>query len=315
MQTPLESTVSPSAVLALTLRHDGASDNQIVSTISKVTGRIAQLGDLTFGDACTILAMLGLDVPSITTKSWDRACREIERHRDECVHILCVDDPTYPNVLKIIPAAPPLLFVRGALNTLVALPGVAIVGTRKATRNGELIASRIAGFLAQHNWVIVSGLALGIDAAAHRGTIDARGRTIAVLAHGLHKASPKKNAPLAQQILEEGGAWVSEHALGVEPRRHYFVPRNRIQIGLSAGSIIVESDVPSGTMTQAQYCVGQKRPLFAVVPKDRENTLGLVCAGTKVAVRELGAIPLRGRDDYDELLAVLESSREALRDV
>ena len=218
-------------------------------------------------------------------------------------------DPSYPVYLKDVKDPPAMIHIRGNPRVLQSLPGIAVVGTRNVTENGREIARRLGQFLGENNWVVVSGLALGIDAAAHRGTLDGKGKTIAVLAGGLDKPNPRKNEELAEEILERSGAWVSEHPVGEPPRRQHFVPRNRIQVGLSAGSIIVEAEEKSGSISQANFCVEIGRPLFAVMPQDDRNTLGLRCNGTSFLVRKKGAIAIRSKSDYDQVLKVLERSK------
>ncbi|MGD8939822.1 MAG: DNA-processing protein DprA [Gammaproteobacteria bacterium] len=212
-----------------------------------------------------------------------------------------IDSPDYPAGLRSIHNPPQTLYVRGNIE-LLHRPGVAIVGTRQCSKAGATIAQRIAKFLTEQCYVIVSGLALGIDAAAHEGGIE---RTIAVLAHGLHEAFPKANAGLAKRILDSGGAWVSEHPEGIPPSRDKFVPRNRIQVGLSVGSIIVESDIKGGTMTHANFAIKESHPLFAVLPQDSTNTMGLNCSGPQKLVDEKGAIAIRSKQDYSVLLEKL----------
>jgi len=188
-----------------------------------------------------------------------------------------IDSLDYPSSLRAIHNPPQTLYVRGNKD-LLNRPGVAIVGIRHCSKAGAIIARRMAQFLVEQGYVIISGLALGIDAAAHEGGLE---RTIAVLAYGLHEANPKANAVLAQRILDAGGAWVSEHPAGKPPNRNLFVPRNRIQVGLSVGSIIVESDIKSGTMTHANFAMKENHPLFVVLPQESTNPLGLQCAGPK----------------------------------
>jgi len=209
-----------------------------------------------------------------------------------------IDSLDYPARLRTIHNPPQTLYVRGNKD-LLHRPSVAIVGTRHCSKAGGTIARRMAQFLVEQGYVIVSGLALGIDAAAHEGGLE---RTIAVLAHGLHEANPKTNAALAQNILDAGGTWVSEYPEGVPPSRNLFVPRNRIQVGLSVGSIIVESDIKSGTMTHANFAIKENHPLFVVLPQKSSNTLGLQCAGPQMLADQKGAISIRTSDDYAMLL-------------
>ncbi|WP_158657832.1 DNA-processing protein DprA [Agarilytica rhodophyticola] len=220
------------------------------------------------------------------------------------IHAIDQDSDYYPDSLRNIMSPPRILYARGNLDLLVSSLGVAIVGTRNATTNGLKITNRIARHCVSLGATVVSGLALGIDAEAHRGCLDVAGNTIAVLAHGLHTAEPKANQQLGYQILESGGLWVSEHPEGARASRQNFVPRNRIQVGLSKCSIIVESDVRSGTTTHAKFCVQEKHPLFAVIPQEG-NPLKLHCKGPEMMVRDMGAKALVTKDDYSLIKTAL----------
>lgn len=200
----------------------------------------------------------------------------------------------YPLHLSSIRNPPLVLYSRG--NTkLLKQPGIAIVGTRKATQNGITIAKRLAIACVEQNISVISGLALGIDAAAHSGALS---NTIAVLASGLHEATPSQNARLGSDILNNGGLWVSQHPPGTSARKENFVPRNRIQVGLSGASIIVESEIKSGTATHAKFCIDEKHTLFTVLS---DKSLGLLSEGPQHFVDTLGAIPLRTKEDYPKL--------------
>ncbi len=263
----------------------------------------------TVGDLEHMLRELGIGAPRASlARYWygfEKAAIEAEQAGVEMLHLTST---RYPSTLRAIYDPPPILYVKGPLSILDTLPGIAIVGTRQATPNGKRIAHRLAALMAENKWTVVSGLALGIDAAVHEGALSRNAPNIAVLAHGLHAASPPSNKELAKRILDAGGAWVSEHPIGQTPRKEFFVQRNRIQIGLSVGSIIVEGKVRSGTMTQAQFCVRERRPLFAVVPSDSINSLGLVADGTRWLVQEQKAIPIHSKEDY---LFLLDTARKA----
>lgn len=216
-----------------------------------------------------------------------------------------ISSDMYPPMLRKIADAPPIIYVRGNVAALHKWPGIAIVGTRKATEHGITIAQRLAMYFGSRGFSVVSGLALGIDAAAHEGALAVQAPTVAVLAHGLEKASPKTNSPLAERILESKGVWVSEHALGTPARPEYFVLRNRIQVGLSAGSIIVEGEERSGSATQAEFCLRNRRLLCAVLPHP----------GSRVAIQnqlpaqlvlKRGAMAVRSRDDYAAVADAIE---------
>lgn len=251
-------------------------------------------------------------VPLPDERYWDEAEKLIEMHTAKNIYLIDYRSSTYPASLRLLDDPPSVLFLRGEPESIHMTPGVAIVGTRTSTHAGRTIACRIASHLAAQGWPIVSGLALGIDRAAHEGALLAGGVSIAVLAHGLHTASPRSNAKLADQILELRGSWVSEYPLGVPPQKAFFLARNRIQIGLSSGSIIVEAEVNSGSMAQARLCVGAKRPLFAVIPTDSANDLKLNCLGTLQMVNHMGAFPIKSRMDYDKMESKLNASKKLL---
>ena len=206
----------------------------------------------------------------------------------------------FPARLKTIKNPPKILYVRGNLDLLYKVHSVSVVGTRDATPNGLKITDRITRFLVEKGSVIVSGLALGIDVQAHISCLETKGATIAVLAHGLDKISPAQNNPIARSILANNGLWVSEHPDGTTPQRSFFVLRNRIQVGLSKYSIVIEADVSSGTTSHAKFCVDAGHQLFAILPEE-PNSLGLNSAGPKMMVHSMGATALKNRDDYNLL--------------
>jgi DNA processing protein len=264
-------------------------------------------------DANQVLMERGVLSTALDETDLEIADNTLRRSEQVDTQALEISDARYPSILRSIPQAPTVLFVRGALSILDRLPGLAVVGSRQATANGREIARRLSMHFAEAGWPIVSGLALGIDAAAHEGALQAsQGLTIAVLAHGLHKASPKANALLADRILEAGGAWVSEYPPGKEPRKEHFVPRNRIQAGLSAGSVIVEGGRHSGSMTQAQFCIEQGRRLFAVVPAERSNPLGLYSNGPTELVDAGKAFAIKSSADYPSVMRELLQSKTRL---
>lgn len=172
-----------------------------------------------------------------------------------------IDDPLYPPLLKEIPGPPRELFFRGVLpqgnNTLIA-----IVGTRKATSAGKLLAKQTAYELAEKNIIIVSGLALGIDASAHEGAISSGGRTIAVLANGLDSVYPYQHEHLAEKIIEQGGCIISEYPEGTPSFPNQFLERNRIISGLCIATIVVEAPIRSGSIATARNAIEQGREVF-----------------------------------------------------
>ena len=187
---------------------------------------------------------------------------EMERLQKAGVRAYCWADDEYPKHLREIEDRPPVLYVRGEI-----LPddewAVAIVGTRRATPYGRQAAEHFATDLAGHGITVVSGLARGIDAVAHRAAIAAGGRTIGVLACGLDLVYPPEHGKLALEIAEHG-AVVSDYPLGTQPRSEFFPRRNRILSGLSLGVLVVEGDVKSGALITARVALDQNREVFAV---------------------------------------------------
>jgi len=240
------------------------------------------------------------------------ASSELEIHFNKGIELIPIGSECYPLCLEKSPNPPAILYLRGNKTLLNELPGVAIVGARDISPAGEEITRRITTQVVNAGYVVVSGLAIGTDANAHKATLQAKGKTIAVLAHGLEEARPKQNSRLAFEILEKGGAWISEYPIGRPAQKQSFVQRNRIQVGLSASSILIEAALNSGTMTQAEFAIKARRPVFAVVPHLFNNPLNLNCEGTLSLVENNMALPLKGKSDYDNLIATINDSRDDL---
>jgi DNA processing protein len=177
-------------------------------------------------------------------------------------HLVTLADSTYPKTLLDLPDAPPLLYVKGQVE-LLAATSMALVGSRNATPQGEQNAEAFAEALSHAGLTIISGLALGIDAAAHRGGLKGRAGTIAVVGTGLDTVYPARNKTLAHQIAKQG-ALVSEFALGTPPDRANFPRRNRIISGLSRGVLVVEAALSSGSLITARLAAEQGRDVFAI---------------------------------------------------
>jgi DNA processing protein len=187
---------------------------------------------------------------------------EMERLSKAGIQAYTWDDPLYPRRLKEIDDKPPVLYVRGELKADDEW-AVAIVGTRRATPYGRQAAEHLAGDLSRHRITIVSGLARGVDAVAHRAAMSAGGRTIAVQACGLDMVYPPEHAKLAMEITQTG-ALVSDYPLGTQPRSEFFPRRNRILSAMTLGVLVVEGDVDSGVLLTARYALDQNREVFAV---------------------------------------------------
>ena len=177
-------------------------------------------------------------------------------------HLIALDDPDYPAMLLEISDPPPVFYFKGN-RALLNAPSVAIVGSRNATPQGVANAESFAQVLSAAGWCIVSGMALGIDAAAHRGGLKGQGSSIAVVGTGLDKVYPARNRDLAH-ALAEGGGILSEFPLGTPPLANNFPRRNRIISGLSRGCLVVEAALQSGSLITARQALDQGRDVFAI---------------------------------------------------
>ena len=241
----------------------------------------------------------GLDSRSVESIVSSRAVispdAEMEKMERYGVQAITWKDSSYPPRLKEIYDHPPVLYVRGSL-----LPedewAIAVVGTRKASVYGRQVAEEIVTDLSHNRITIVSGLARGIDAVAHKAALAAGGRTIAIFACGLDIIYPAEHANLARQIVEHG-AIISDYPLGTRPKSEYFPRRNRIMSGLSLGTLVVEAGQTSGALITARMALEQNREVFAIPG----SILSPVSVGTNGLIQE-GAKLVRSYEDILEEL-------------
>lgn len=203
----------------------------------------------------------------------------------------------YLAILDTIPKSPEYVFFKGSLPT-ERIPSVAIVGTRKPTAYGKEVAHTLASTLAGRGVVIISGLALGIDAIAHRGALEAGGITIAVLANSVDHVYPRTHNSLAEQIIQQKGVVLSEYEPPTDARGFQFLARNRIVSGLADAIIIVEAAARSGTLNTASHALEQGREVF-VVPGNITSPLSSGCN----ALLKQGASPVMRAEDVLEVIA------------
>ncbi|MCB5176806.1 DNA-processing protein DprA [Microvirga lenta] len=235
------------------------------------------------------------------------------------VRFVAMGEPEYPKTLQAIDTAPPLIAVRGSTDVL-ARPTVAIVGSRNASASGLTFTERLSRQLGEAGYVVVSGLARGIDTRAHKATLDTG--TVAVLAGGHDRIYPAENEALLLSIVERGGAVISEMPFGWEPRGRDFPRRNRIVSGLSYGVVVVEAARRSGSLITARFALEQGREVFAVPgsPLDprAEGTNDLIregatlCAGIEHVTSVLepliakGAVPEAGVEEPQHVPGIEE---------
>ena len=213
-------------------------------------------------------SLMRLDLPRPLLRQFCGARREIDLTREmdrvagAGASLITLEDAHYPQLLRSLPDRPLVLYVRGEL-TEADEKCLAIVGTRKASRYGWDVANQLAGELSQQGITIVSGLAQGIDAAAHRGALTAGGRTIAVVGTGIDRVYPRENAELAEEIVA-AGAIISEMPLGTAPLAKNFPQRNRLISGLSLALLVAEAPARSGALNTVSHAIDQGRDVFAV---------------------------------------------------
>ncbi|PVE23149.1 DNA-protecting protein DprA [Microvirga sp. KLBC 81] len=216
------------------------------------------------------------------------------------VRFVAMGEPDYPKTLQAIDTAPPLIAVRGSTEVL-SRPAVAMVGSRNASAAGLTFTERLSRQLGEAGYVVVSGLARGIDTRAHKATLETG--TIAVLAGGHDKVYPSENEPLLLAIVERGGAVISEMPMSWEPRGRDFPRRNRIVSGLSYGVVVVEAARRSGSLITARFALEQGREVFAVPG----SPLDPRAEGTNDLIRE-GATLCAGLEHVTSVLEPLIAS-------
>jgi DNA processing protein len=222
----------------------------------------------------------------IKNKFDDRAAGELERVKKLGGDILILDDGSYPALLREIADPPITLYVRGDWQACFEQPCVAVIGSRQCSTYGENASEMLSRDLATRGITVVSGFARGIDAAAHKGAIQGKGRTVAVMGTGIDMVYPKENTKLVREILDSGGAVVSQFPLGTPPLKDNFPYRNRIISGLSLGVLIVEASERSGSLITARLATEQNREVMAVpgniTSSNSYGTNYLIKAGAKL---------------------------------
>lgn len=231
-----------------------------------------------------------------------RATLDPEVYTASIVHpeiaVLGLDDPTYPPLLKETSSPPLALFVRGRTDVFTTR-SLTVVGTRGATADGTEAVRRLVGPLASGGLTIISGLAFGIDAAAHAVALEHGGRTVAVLGSGIDQITPYANAGLGRKILADGGTIISEYPPGTRVQKHHFPQRNRILAGLSSATLVVEAGPNSGALITAKFALEEGREVLAVPGSITRET----SSGTNRLLRD-GAAPAIEPDDIRRALGL-----------
>lgn len=224
----------------------------------------------------------------------DEALKEMELVVQKGYQLLCLTDPLYPPLLLEIPDPPPFLYISGTMNASEQF--LAVVGSRNATSYGISTTRRICSDLVEKGMTIVSGMARGIDTAAHVGALMGKGRTVAVLGSGLEQIYPAENDKLFKKITENG-AVISEFPLNALPEAHHFPLRNRIISGMSLGTLVVEATRKSGSLITARLAAEQNREVFAIPG----SIHSFKSAGTHVLIKQGAKLVEHVHDILDEL--------------
>lgn len=234
----------------------------------------------------------------------------IEEHDKAGVHVIDLASKNYPTFLRLIDDPPVALYCKGNIDLLKDHKQVAIIGTRNPTELGYKAAKKISTQFSEKNYIIVSGLATGIDTAAHIGAVQTTGKTIAVLAGSVEEIYPKENTELAENILEQGGLLLSETPLGTPTHRSAFIQRDRIQSGLSTGVCPVQTALKSGTQHTIKYAQDQNRLLFAPIPLEGREIE--VTQGIYHLLDNGLAEKLEDEQDYEVIIQQLEKKKVEL---
>ncbi|WP_417391993.1 DNA-processing protein DprA [Gimesia sp.] len=240
--------------------------------------------------------------------AWQKAEQILENSASNNIKPLAWTNDRFPSWLKSIPDPPLILFIKGDESCISTPMGIAVIGTRQPTQYGRTVAHRLGQRSAEAGYVVISGLAEGCDSEAHTGCLEAGGKTVAVLAHGIGKnIYPKSNQHLAERILENGGCWVSEYPPDTRAQRSYFVERDRIQSGLSSGVVVIETDTKGGTMHTVKYAEHQQRPL-ACLAHPQEQLFESKTRGNQFLIQNNRAKPLNESNDFKKFLLLVDNT-------
>ncbi len=243
---------------------------------------------------------IGLDSRAIQSLNEARQTFDLDQYAQRVessgVGVVTWEDADYPDLLREIPAAPPLIFLRGQLEPIDRW-AVAVVGTRRLSAYGRQVTRDLVSGLVANGITIVSGLARGIDAIAHRTALEEGGRTIAVMASGIDKVYPPEHRDLARDIVAGHGALVTDYPFGAEPESNHFPARNRLISGLSLGVVVIEAGEKSGALITARFALEQNREVFAVPG----NIHSPVSIGTNRLIQQGGKLVTRVEDILEEL--------------
>lgn len=258
------------------------------------------------------------------TQALEMASDQLDQADKYGARVLSPFDEEYPKLLTQTRDDPLILYVKGNLGSAGGA-SIAIIGTRQPTTHGNYMAQRIAQFCAGQEWSVISGLAIGCDGIAHQSTLDAGGHTVAVLAHGLQMVAPTRHQKLAEDILESGGALVSQFRFGLKVIPQQYVQRDKVQAGLAHGVVMIQSDLVGGSLHASRAALEYGRWLAVPYPTEADRVslepkiqANLALAGDDEKTKSMilrckisdlkRLVIIHGREEYAALLHLMEDS-------
>jgi len=235
------------------------------------------------------------------SNAWEVSIKLLESLPAKNLEVVPFSSSRFPEPLQRLEDAPALLFVRGSVDVLQR-HCIAVIGSRSADDFGQEMAGTVGRRCAAAGYPVVSGLAAGCDTAAHRGCLDGGEPTVAFLAHGLDHVFPPENSSLADQIVAEGGALVSEYLPHQEPDSDRFIERDRLQSGLSSRVIFIQSELTGGAMHTVQFARQQQRPIAVIVAAENDVS-GELYAGNRRLIADGGVWPISHLTHLDRFLS------------
>ncbi|MCY8932303.1 DNA-processing protein DprA [Bacillus atrophaeus] len=236
--------------------------------------------------------------------------RQVKLHESKGIQVIDIASQYYPKLLRFIEDPPVVLYCKGNIELLKDDRKIAIVGTRNPTELGYKAAMKVSAQFCKRNFVVVSGLAVGIDTAGHKGAINVNGKTIAVLAGSLDKIYPKENTEFANEIIKRNGLLISETPLGGKTYRNSFVLRDRIQSGLSLGVCPVQTPLKGGTQHTIKFAQNQERMLFCPNPLEEREVEAT--QGIYHLLENRLASKIENESDYEKIIKSLANTLERL---
>ncbi|EPA0112060.1 DNA-processing protein DprA [Enterobacter ludwigii] len=259
------SNISDNTVKLLTLSALQGVGTKTLSNLEK----LKDLSSFSVEELVGILALKEISQKDIVLAK-EFANKNIEISQNKNHSIISIFDDSYPGILKATEDRPVILYCAGDVKILNQ-KSLAVIGTREPTEHGQIIASNITKWFSDKGWNIISGLAKGIDSIAHRTAIENHGKTVAVMAQGLEKIYPAENKKLALDIIDNGGLLISEYSYGSHTFRNNFVQRDRIQAGLSAAVLMVQSDLKGGSLHASRSAINYGR--YLIIPNQSNRDI------------------------------------------